>query len=672
MGVYATGMADTKWFLLAALVVGGFVVGATTVAVLPENSSQTDDPGAEPAGVDPGVFAQVNDSSEANIEQFESEEAFQSYVQRGQRIESGRAPMVVATGIDDGGRNGGDVVMEESADTASGGVEVADSAQRAGPDRVSGTNVQVESLDEPDILKPDGNQVYYAPHFRDHHDRPNNLEGQETRVISAASPADPEIIANIDTNGEMLLSGDQLVVLESEKVIGYDVSDAENPSREWTQSLNNSVVTARMSGGQVYLVTQEQISLSEPCPVEPLAGAAEIECTDIHRPSSPTPVDSTYSALIINGSSGTVESAESFVGTSDNTAVYMSPNALYVTYTQPADRGKLRIEFLLNEQRDELPDWVIDRLEEIQNYEISSRSKQTEIDRVLEQWYRSLEDDERDVAQENIWNAYRNYLADHQRDLVRTGVVQIGVEDTDLSVENVETVPGRPLNQFSLDEHEGSLRITTTIPRAGGKESRNDLYVLDTSDLSQQGKVTDMGINEEVYSVRYVGDTAYVVTFRRIDPFHVVDLSDPTDPEEVGELELPGFSSYLHPIDDDRVLGIGKEDGQVKAVMFDVSDPSNPTVQDDFILDSRWSAIDQSHHAFLLDKQHGVFFLPTGNGGNVIDYTDGSLELETRISTDGPALRAMYINDYMYVFGGNDMVVVDEQNWERVTELQFT
>jgi inhibitor of cysteine peptidase len=241
----------------------------------------------------------------------------------------------------------------------------------------------------------------------------------------------------------------------------------------------------------------------------------------------------------------------------------------------------------------------------------------------------------------------------------------------DLSVDNVETVPGRPLNQFSLSEHNGSLRITTTIPAAGGQDSRNDLYVLDASDLSRQGEVTDMGLNERVYSVRYVGDTAYIVTFRRVDPFHVVDLSNPNDPELDGELKLPGFSTYLHPIDDDRVLGIGKEDGQVKAVMFDVSDPSNPTVQDDFILDSHWSAIDESHHAFLLDKQHGVFFLPTGGGGNIIDYTGGELELETQIDTGGPALRAMYIDDYMYVFGGDELTVVDEQNWERIKQLKL-
>jgi len=663
-------MDEYNRLLLTAVLVAGVLVGAGTFAVLSQTDSPVEQPNttAEPSD-NPGVFTLPAAGEDADIEQFENEEAFQSYVQRGQRLDSGPIGRPRMVGLN------GDVVEEATFDSASPSAtpEAGDDGGGASgsPDRVSDTNVQVQGLDEPDILKPDGNHVYYAPHFRDHHGKARNLAGQQTQVISASDPASPEVVANIDTNGKMLISGDDLVVLEDERLVGYNVSDAENPTQEWTTSLNNSVVTARLYDGRLYLVTQEQISLSDPCPVEPLGDDTVIECSDIHHPRGTTPVDSTYSALVIDPASGDVESAESFVGTSDNTAVYMSPNALYVTYTQPADRGQLRLDFLLEEQRDELPDWVIDRLETIDGYEISSRSKQTEAERVLEQWYRSLDENERDITRENIRNDYRNYLSDRQRDLVRTGIVQVDVAGGELSVDNVETVPGRPLNQFSLSEHNGSLRITTTIPAAGGQDSRNDLYVLDADDLSRQGEVTDMGLNERVYSVRYVGDTAYIVTFRRIDPFHVVDLSNPNDPELDGELKLPGFSTYLHPIDDDRVLGIGKEDGQVKAVMFDVSDPTNPTVQDDFILDSRWSAIDESHHAFLLDKQHGVFFLPTGDGGNVIDYTDGELELETSVDTGGPALRAMYIDDYMYVFGGDELTVVDEQSWERIKQLQL-
>jgi uncharacterized secreted protein with C-terminal beta-propeller domain len=274
------------------------------------------------------------------------------------------------------------------------------------------------------------------------------------------------------------------------------------------------------------------------------------------------------------------------------------------------------------------------------------------------------------VASE-IRDDYRSYLADHQRDLLTTGIVEVGVGDADLTVETVGTVPGRPLNQFALSEHEGTLRITTTVPAAGSAQSANDLYTLDADSLERLGAAKGMGLNEEVFAVRYVGDTAYVVTFRRIDPFHVVDVSDPSDPDEVGQLELPGFSSYLHPIDENHVLGIGQEDGQVKAVLFDVSDPSDPTIDDDALFGAGWSAISDTHHAFLLDRRHEVFFLPTGQGGKVVGYSDGELSLETTVDTDGAALRAMYVDDYMYVFGRDELVVLDERTWNRTRTVDL-
>jgi uncharacterized secreted protein with C-terminal beta-propeller domain len=180
-----------------------------------------------------------------------------------------------------------------------------------------------------------------------------------------------------------------------------------------------------------------------------------------------------------------------------------------------------------------------------------------------------------------------------------------------------------------------------------------------------------MGEDQEVYAVRYVDDTAYVVTFRRIDPLHVVNLSDPDDPKEVGELELPGFSTYLHPIDDGTLLGIGEEGGQVKAVLFDVSDPADPTVADDRILEERWSAISESHHAFSIDRRHGVFFLPAGDSGVVMDYTNGSLSVESSVATEGRAERARYVENSLYVFAEGGITVVNETTWNVTARLPF-
>jgi uncharacterized secreted protein with C-terminal beta-propeller domain len=614
----------------------------------------------------------------AAVAQFESSAAFGAYVQRGRLLASGGTGVPARPGTVDptwvtlrttDGRAVPDRARPQSAPGGEAGGASGGADDSTAPERVSTTNVQERGLAEPDILKTDGEHVYYAGQETEYHGR--ERADEDTRIVDVGAPADPVQVASIDDAGDLFRTGDTLVVIERDALVGYDVSDPAAPTETWRHSLDDAVVTARLTDGTLYLVTRSTVSLSDPCPIEPLSGAAAIDCAEVYRPGRQVAVDSTYTTLSFDATDGEVRDTASFVGTRDDTAVYMSEAGLYVTYTQRAQTGALRLDFLVEEQSDRLPTWAVDRLAEIRGYDISPRAMQIEADRVLQQWYATLDADRRETVRNDVENEYRDFLADHQREVVRTGVVRVGVADGALSVESTGTVPGTPLNQFSMDEHEGTLRITTTVPAAGSAQSVNDLYVLDNESLDRVGAATGMGVNERVYSVRYVGETAYVVTFRRVDPFHVVDLSDPSDPTEVGKLKLPGFSSYLHPVDDDHVLGIGREDGAVKAVLFDVSDPSDPVVDDDYVFEARWSAVSESHHAFLLDRAHGVFFLPTSRGGQIVGYTNDTLDLETTVRTDGPAERAMYLDDYMYVFGGDDLTVVDERTWERETTLDL-
>ncbi len=168
----------------------------------------------------------------------------------------------------------------------------------------------------------------------------------------------------------------------------------------------------------------------------------------------------------------------------------------------------------------------------------------------------------------------------------------------------------------------------------------------------------------------WIEDKGYLVTFRQIDPFYVLDLSDPKNPQLKGELKIPGYSSYLHPITKDKILGIGKEESNVKISLFDVSNPEKPTESDKYILKEYWSDILETHHAFLLDEKHQIFFLPGSQSGYIFSYQKNKLELKKAIS-DISAKRAIYINDYLYIIGENKIVVLNELNWERINELEF-
>jgi len=663
------GLLAAVAVLVSALAGAGIALAVVDTAG-PGPGSDGPGNGSTPVGEPLSTYSLAGDAG--TVAQFENSSAFHSYLAAGQRRSQGV-------------RFHGGTTTAATEDEA---VESADVSGYAGdtesttstPSRVAETNVQVGGLDEPDRVKTDGVHFYYAPeqrHYyrgrprpetdRERHRRPP--ERPNTHVIDASDPDAPAVVSEINTSGRLLQTGDRLVVLEADRVAGYDVSDPENPTEEWSHGLNGSVVTAREANGTVYLVTESRVGPGTDCPIRPMGDEA-VACRDVYRPGAQIAADATYTAYSLDATDGDVRDAVSFVGTGDDTVVYMSENALYVTYTQRADRAELLATFV-REEFDRTPDHVAERVAEIQSYNITSRSKRHEIRRALVQWTETLPEDERESVREAFSEQYGDYRYDQRRNLTTTGIVRVGVDDGALAVQSAGTVPGEPLNQFSLDEHDGTLRVATTIPRTGGGDSENDLYTLDAATLERQGAVTGMGDDQRVYAVRYVEDTAYVVTFRRVDPLHVVDLSDPANPEETGTLELPGYSTYLHPIDGDTILGIGEEDGNVKAVLFDVSDPENPTVADSQVYDKRYSAVSDTHHAFLVDRRHEVFVLPAGDEALAVDYTGGDLTTEATIDAETQVSRTRYVDDSLYVFAGHSVTVVDQTNWSTTTTLNL-
>jgi uncharacterized secreted protein with C-terminal beta-propeller domain len=175
-------------------------------------------------------------------------------------------------------------------------------------------------------------------------------------------------------------------------------------------------------------------------------------------------------------------------------------------------------------------------------------------------------------------------------------------------------VSGFVLNQYSLSEFDGALRVASTeepqwFPDAGAQgESESFVTVLAErgSLLAPLGRVGGLGKGERIYAVRFAGDKGYVVTFRQVDPLYTLDLSDPQKPAVRGELKILGFSSYLHPIGDDLLLGLGQdanEQGQTQGTqlsLFDVSDLSAPKrLHQQALGESTSSAAEHDHHAFL-------------------------------------------------------------------------
>ena len=182
-------------------------------------------------------------------------------------------------------------------------------------------------------------------------------------------------------------------------------------------------------------------------------------------------------------------------------------------------------------------------------------------------------------------------------------------------------VSGYLLNQWSLSEYNGILRVVSTDAPAwfdSVDTTTSSLTTLRFSDgaLEKIGRVGNLGKGQRVYAIRYVGPTAYVVTFKQVDPLYTVDLADPARPRVLGELEIPGYSAYLHPIGNDLLLGIGQDvtdQGRLAGTqlsLFDVSDLRHPTRLAHATLGPGWSEAESDHHAFLFWPRTGLVVVP--------------------------------------------------------------
>ncbi|MBQ2286119.1 MAG: beta-propeller domain-containing protein [Clostridia bacterium] len=219
---------------------------------------------------------------------------------------------------------------------------------------------------------------------------------------------------------------------------------------------------------------------------------------------------------------------------------------------------------------------------------------------------------------------------------------------------------GELLNQFSIDEYKEHFRFVLTSQSS--KYSGNSLVILD-KDLKETGAIKNIAEGERVYSVRFMGDTAYFVTFRQVDPLFSADVSDPTEPKIIGSLKIPGFSNYLFPFGDGKLFGIGQNADEktgrttgMKISMFDISDPANVTECAKTDLNAPYSEALSNHKATLTDSNKNLIGFPAYGGANntvyyIFSFEDGKFvkKAEVDLPYINSGCRGLYANGNFYI-----------------------
>lgn len=515
---------------------------------------------------------------------------------------------VAADGASGGGASGGGAVPATAAPLP--GDARAREQQESEQSDFSGTNLQEDAVDEPDIVKTDG-RLLVAARFGSLHvvdarsgrelatlDLPGDpggeellLRGDRALVISRTwraapgggaepMPVDPgiggDVAADVAIESRMIAPGEEIT-----RLTAVDLSDPADPVVSATAELDGSYVSARMTSSSVRLVLQQWPQVADPAAAtaeewlpsitidggqpEPLA-----ECDDVARSGS-EPVSHGTTSVVTLDVDGALEPQDTDVIAAMASTVYASERRLYVASQTWSESGP--------------------------------------------------------------------------------GGVDVHAFDTSVTDSTLYLGSGRVegwlLNQWALSERDGVLRVASTTDT----DSRITTFREDAGSLRQVGMLSGLGPSEQIYSVRYLGDLAFVVTFRQTDPLYTIDLSDPAAPRTLGELKVTGFSSYLHPVADGRLLGVGQEateDGRATGTavsLFDVSDLAAPGLLARFDLPGAHSPVEYDHRAFTWWGQTTTAVVPferwdergerPDTGAVVLDVGDASIAERGRLTHGG-------------------------------------
>lgn len=531
-------------------------------------------------------------------------------------------------------------------EVAEGAVEIMmDSAAPAAgksADDYSETNIQVKGVDEADFVKNDGRYIYIIADNKlvivDAYDAENAEIVSETKIADKSTDYyDWEQAKQIFINEDKLVvfveARDKTYYFERYDIVPrqsykqktyiytYDISDRKDPELVEEYSITGRYFQSRMIGDIIYVVTQEGVQdgvyINEPM----VARDATVIEPEIYYFDNPEQNYQFNTITSIDISNEEVVDSKTFMLGYSNTLMVSEDN-IYIAYQKQKywrfwSRERYEEERFYDIILPLLEGEIESDVEAVLDKSLSEEEKWKEISVVLSDFYERLEDDD-DLQDEyeDMFDEIRDKLEEYDMKKVleerKTVIHKIGINDGKLDYAAKGEVYGSLLNQFSLDEHKGNLRLATTVSvwNNRGRIQYNNVYVLD-DDMDKIGEIGGIAEDERIYSTRFIGDRLYMVTFKQIDPFFVIDLSDPTNPEILGELKIPGWSSYLHPYDENHIIGVGKEDG-VKVALFDVTDVKNPKEIDKYEIGGKYSdsAALHEHKAFLFSKEKNLLVLP--------------------------------------------------------------
>lgn len=474
--------------------------------------------------------------------------------------------------------NDTDIIMNESTGSSSYKTNTTNK-------EYSTTNIQVENVDEADIVKTDGDYIY-------------SITDEEVIITKVLDDGKIEIaseITNIGTPEDILINSDKLVVIsdnynskESRTQIDvFDISDKTSPKKLKKINTSSDYYTSRMINDNIYIFSSGYLDIENDKKVKPIYSCDNKDIDiDYGKISYIKGNETAALTTILSFDLNNIDDI-SFNGIMmDLDNAYISENNIYMIEDNYES------------------DIAIPTISDLFGYK---------------GLFKML-----DISSDN--DGFGKY----------TTIYKFSIDGKNVKYIGKVKEKGTTLNQFSMDEYQGNLRITLNE-----NNNENKLCIFNDN-LEKIGSLTNIAPGEKIYSTRFINNRAYMVTYKTIDPLFVIDVSNPYDPQILGELKIPGYSTYLHPYDENHIIGIGNDtkttvsrnsQGKViserttvtgmKMALFDVTDVNNPKEMfSTKIGDSRtYSSVLENHKALLFSKEKSLLAIPINNYNSDINVT---------------------------------------------------
>jgi len=537
----------------------------------------------------------------------------------GQRL---AAPAGAADMIGSGNTN-----MMKQMDTAAR--DEGPAVQESSAPDYSGTNNQVQGVDEADLVKTDGSFLYV-------------ISGSKLFIVKAHPAGQAVKTATLEFAGqpaEAFVNGDSLVVFgngpdpQTMFINKYNIADRSEPVLVQEHVCDGWYVNSRMIGENIYAVISTPVyrpgaKESEPKVTLPRittnGQVRTVPATEIHFfPNPDYSYQYTTVLTIQTGEKSNPPVSKTFLtGTSQN--LYVSQNHIYLTGPKTPDFALLTGK-LLDGLASVVPADIAGQLKAVRGSGQDYSQQLQQAESIIDSYLSGLDYGKALALEEKIAALRDKWRRDIAREQQKTAIFKLAIAGGQVKYLCRGEIDGQVLNQFSMDEHNGYFRIATTSEGfwfSGPSDPKNNIYVLDEN-LKVTGRLLGLAPTERIYSARFMGDRAYLVTFRQVDPLFVIDLKTPAEPKVLGELKIPGFSNYLHPYDENHLIGIGKEVGVaaepaptrqlgVKIALFDVSNPAAPKEVAKYVVDrdDSDSPALNDHRAVLFSKDKNLLVIP--------------------------------------------------------------